>query len=159
MELTNESTIELACNNSLEFADLSALNLSVKEINTVLQKRAEIAFMKPKNEYESIMREIYEFIEEVHPKLGYKVFYMPINELNEKFPENMEEIRKYQGLLDLLHFFVLEKDILRQKRVVLEKYYDVVVELSLFNAGYHFYDEIKFKDLWLIHKTLNGKII
>ena len=159
MKLTEESTIELACNNSLEFADLSALNLTVKEINTVLQKRAELAFKRPTNEYERTMREIYAFIEELHPKLSYKVFYMPFNDLKEKFPENREEIEKYKGLLSMLRFFVADKDILKSKRDVLEKYYNVVVELSLFNAAYHFYDEIKFKDIWLVHKILNGKSI
>ena len=153
-EYNEEDLINLACKADTTVQGLERNGLTIKQINKVMKLHEKIAFYYPKNDYEELIRRIYHFVENIHPDLGYDVYYLTEEELNEKFPDTEEYHKFYIYELDIIDEFK-KTDYKSLDKSKLLLYYLCIQDLSFFNSSYHIADEIELDDLELIHKILN----
>lgn len=75
-KLRNKKMVEDAHNAQKDLQYLVDVDgYTLKDANDILQYREKIAYMHPEKYYEKIIRDIYNFIETVHPALGLEVHY------------------------------------------------------------------------------------
>lgn len=125
---------------------IDAEGYTLAEANRILQYREDISFKHPEEMYEKVARKIYEFIETVHPELGYEVQYSEDVWVDEKIDEDPRSFCLIYGsalnIIDIIkeyplseEFKDLEKHPLDPKNIYdwRNKVYEAIFLLSEFN--------------------------